>query len=209
MGPSVDTAYYLIEALERLRYAPAAPEILYQLENGTSEDTQRGYYARALATLRYQPAVPVIAALSTTKTFTADWILREHRQGSLGDVPSVALLRLTADWGASSGGVRLLLLPPEKLTRSGRIMMVAVIENTGDTDRRILMGDPPGALIVDERAYPQGPMILDGNPYLGVNHLYPHAVDLSSWLADGRSHRIQYELGSASSNTLILQLPQN
>lgn len=87
--------------------------------------------------------------------------------------------------------------------------LVVVIENTGDTDRPILMGDPPGALIVDGRAYPQGPMILDGNPYLGVNHLYPHAIDLSAWLADGRSHRIQYELGSASSKTVILQLPQN
>lgn len=209
MRPSADTASYLIEALERLRYAPAAPEILYQLENGNPEDIQRGYYVRALATLRYKPAVPVIAALSTTKAFTADWILREHYQGSQGDAPAIALMRLIADWGASSSGVRLLVLPPEKLTRSGRNAMVVVIENTGDADLPILMGESPGALIVDGRAYPQGPMILDGNPYLGVNRLYPHAIDLSAWLADGRSHRIQYELGSASSNTVILQLPQN
>lgn len=208
MRPSPDTVYFLVSALERLRYEPAAPDILYQLENTSREDYWLGHYANALATLRYKPAVPVLEALTETKVFTAEWILKARREGSSRGTTGIALMRLTADWGASSDGIRLLLLPPEKLSRSSGNMMVVVIENTGDKPRRLLMGEPPGFLVVDGRRIRQGPIIIDGNPDLGANSVYPAAIDLTPLLADGRSHRIHYEIGSASSNTLILQVPQ-
>ncbi|HET9942197.1 MAG TPA: hypothetical protein VFR05_02585 [Terriglobia bacterium] len=59
-------------------------------------------------------------------------------------------------------------------------------------------------------------MLLNGNTSISavlailllVTGAIPTTADLTPLLADGRSHRIHYEIGSASSNTLILQVPQ-
>jgi hypothetical protein len=64
----------------------------------------------------------------TTK-FSGDWLLKERQGRYLGDIPEIALLRLTAYWGPPSDGIRLLLLPSESSAMPGRVRVVAVIEH--------------------------------------------------------------------------------
>jgi hypothetical protein len=205
MNLTADTLYYIVGTLDRFRYAPAAPDILHRMQTEPRDAIQQGYYAKALASLRYKPAIPALEALSSTRTFTAEWVIKEQRNSSLSGSPAIALMRMTASWGESSDGVRLLLLPSENV--AGPIRIAIVMENTGDSARPLLM-NPRGVLVVDGKKYAHSRWLLDGNPYLGANAVYPIMLDLSSWITDEREHRIEYEFGSAVSNTLIVKSPQ-
>jgi hypothetical protein len=48
---------------------------------------------------------------------------------------------------------------------------------------------------------------MDGNITLRVNDVAAHAIDLSGLIADGGLHRVEYQLGTANSNQLSLQVP--
>jgi hypothetical protein len=195
------------EALGRIRYALAAPEMLSRMERSRMRPRQQVYYARALASLRYQPAVPAIEQLCKTTTFSGDWVLKQQQGQYLGWVPEIALMRLTASWGPPSNGIRLLLLPSENRSMAGQIRVIAVIENVGDHDLNIL-GPPGGDVMVDGTRYQhKDSVIMDGNITLKVNDVAAHAIDLSGLIADGGLHRVEYQLGTASSNQLSLQGP--
>jgi hypothetical protein len=195
----------VVEALGRIRYELAAPEILSRMQKEPHDAPQQIYYARALASLRYQPAVPAVEKLCKNTTFYGDWLLKEQQDQYLGWVPEIALMRLTALWGPPSNGIRLLLLPSESAAPPGHIRVVAVIENVGDRDLDIL-GPPGGDLIVDGTRYPQrDPVIVDGSITLRVNDVAAHAIDLSG-LSSG-IHGVEYQLGTANSNQLTLQVP--
>jgi len=198
-----DTLYYVMGALDRFRYAPAAPDILHRMETEPRDAVQQSYYARTLASIRYKPAIPAIESLSSTKTFTAEWMFKERQIGSLSRSTAIAFMRMTANWGESSDGVRLLLLPSDNVAAIG---IAVVMENTGTKAQPLLM-DPRGTLVIDEKRFPQSVGIFDGNPYLDVNEVYPRLVDLSRFITDEREHRIKYEFGSAVSNTLIVKAP--
>jgi hypothetical protein len=50
-------------------------------------------------------------------------------------------------------------------------------------------------------------VIMDGNITLRVNDVAAHAIDLSGLIAGGGLHRVEYQLGTANSNRLSLQVP--
>jgi hypothetical protein len=195
-----------VEALGRIRYAPAAPAILLRMQNEPREAPQQAYYANALASLHYEPAVPTIEKLCKNPTFDGDWLLKEQRGQYLGWVPEIALMRLTASWGQPSNGVRLLLLPSESAAPPGQAV-VAVVENVGDRDLDIL-GPPGGDVIVDGTKYKQrDPVIMDGNITLRVNGVAAHAINLSGLITSSGTHYVEYQLGTAKSNKLTVQVP--
>jgi hypothetical protein len=199
-----EAAEQTAEALGRIRYEIAAPEILSRMKSEPHEARQQVYYARALASLRYKPAVPTIEQLCKTTKLSGDWILKEQQDGYLGWVPEIALMRLTASWGPTSDGIRLLLLPSENPATHGQIRVVAVIENVGDRDLDIL-GPPGGDVIVDGTRYHRDSVIMDGSITLRVNDVAVHVIDLSGLISDGGLHRVEYQLGTAISNQLTLQ----
>ena len=89
----------------------------------------------------------------------------------------------------------------------GQIRVIAVIENVGDHDLNIL-GPPGGDVMVDGTRYQhKDSVIMDGNITLRVNDVAAHAIDLSGLIADGGLHRVEYQLGTANSNQLSLQVP--
>ncbi|MGD0228527.1 MAG: HEAT repeat domain-containing protein [Terriglobia bacterium] len=189
-------------ALERIHYAPAAPEILAQLEK-ESDPFYQTYYAKALATLRYQPAVPAIRKLCKTTEVTPEWIWNKQQKTYLGWSPEIALLRLTASWGQPSNGIRLLLLPPGNVQSSAPIQLTALIENTGDRPLDILATS--GDVIVDGKAYSRrDSLIMDGNITLSVNDVALRSIGLTGLIIDGGVHKVEYRLENAVSNQLTL-----
>jgi HEAT repeat protein len=205
-----EAAAQVAEALGRIHYELAAPEILSRMKKEHPGGVQQAYYARSLASLRYQPAVPAIEKLCQTTRLSGDWFLKEQQGGRyLGDVPEIALLRLTAAWGAPSEGIRLLLLPLEGSGMPGRVRAVAVIENVGDRDRNIL-GPPGGDAIVDgTRHQHKISVVMDGDCTLRVNDVRGEVIDLSDVIVDGGIHRVEYQLGAAHSNQLTLGVPRS
>lgn len=202
-----EAAEQIAETLGRIHYQSAAPELLSRMKREPHEALQQVYYARALASLRYQPAVPTIEQLCKTTKISGDWILEQQQGQYLGWVPEIALMRLTASWGPPSNGIRLLLLPSEKRAMPGQIRVIAVIENVGDHDLNIL-GPPGGDVMVDGTWYQhKDSVIMNGNITLRVNDVAAHAIDLSGLIADGGLHRVEYQLGTAKSNQLSLQVP--
>jgi hypothetical protein len=201
-----EAAEQTAEALGTIRYEAAAPEILSRMKKEPRDARQQVYYARALASLRYKPAVPDIEQLCKTTKFSGDWILKEQQHEYLGWVPEIALMRLTAPWGQPYGNVRLLLLPSENPAMGNQIRVVVVVENVGDRNLDIL-GPPGGDVIVDGTKYHRDSVIMDGNITLGVNDVAAHVIDLSGLIADGGLHRVEYQLGTAISNQLIVQVP--
>jgi hypothetical protein len=191
------------EALGRVHYELAAPEILSRMQREPHEARQQVYYARALASLRYRPAVPTIEKLCNTTNFSGDWVLKQQLHTYLGWVPEIALMRLTAPWGPPSDGIRLLLLPYEERAETSQ-RVVAVIENVGDHDLDIL-GPPGGSVIVDGVRHPKkDSVIMDGSITLRVNDVSAHAIDLSGLISGGGLHHVEYQLGTATSNQLNL-----
>ena len=190
-------------ALEKIRYEPAAPEILLRMLRDTTEsDLVR--YAKALATLGYKEAAPAIQRLCKTTTFTADWIFAEQAKRYLAWVPEIALMRLTAPWGTATDGIRLLLLPPE-YSGSRPTRTAVVIENVGNSDQPIL--DSLGTVVVDGKDYGESTAMFNGNVNLSVNDVSPRWIDLTGLVEDGAPHRVEYRLGSAISNSLTVQIP--
>ena len=201
-----EAAEQTAETLGRIRYEIAAPEVLSRMKSEPHEARQQVYYARALASLRYKPAVPAIEQLCKTTKFSGDWALKEQQDEYLGWVPEIALMRLTASWGPPSDGIRLLLLPSENPAMHGQIRVVAVVENVGDRDLDIL-GAPGGDVIVDGTRYHRDSVITDGSITLRVNDVAVHAIDLSGLIAEGGPHRVEYQLGTANSNQLTVEIP--
>jgi len=198
-----EAAAQVVEAIGRIHYELAAPEILSRMKRESPD--QQVYYAKTLASLRYNLAVAAIEQLCKTTTFSADWILKKQQEEYLGWVPEIAFMRLTASWGTPSNGIRLLLLPPEGPVMADRIRVAVVIENVGDRDLDIL-GPPGGDVIVDGKRYEhKDSVITDGNITLRVNDVATRAIDLSGLIADGGLHRIEYQLGTATSNQLTIQ----
>jgi len=196
-------------AIARIRYEPAASEIL-SLMNWEAQD--KGSYAYVLASLRYRPAIPAIEQLCQTKRFSADWFLQQKNYPGpgvwftpTGQGVEIALLRLTGSWGAPSNGVRLLLLSSEGSSGPDANRVVVVVENVGDRDLEIL-GPSAGDVIVDDNTYddeyPWG--TFDGHATLRVNAVAARAVDLSSWIGDHGTHRVEYQYKTATSNKLTV-----
>lgn len=191
-------------ALEKIHYAPAAPEILAQLEK-ESDQFYRTYYAKALATLRYQPAVPAIRKLCKTTEISPEWIWKKQQETSLGWSPEIALLRLTAPWGQPSNGIRLLLLAPHDTRLSAPIEVTAIIENTGDKPLDILATS--GDVIVDGKTYShRDTLIMDGDITLRVNDVAMRSIGLTGLITTGGLHQIEYRLENAVSNQLTLNV---
>jgi hypothetical protein len=201
---SSEAAAQVAEALGRIHYKLAALAILSRMERERNSFSQV-LYASALASLQYRPAVPAIEKLCKTTKFSADWILQKQRDTILGWLPEIALMRLTAPWGPPSNGIRLLLLPPEKPVLPGPIQVAAVIENEGDRDVDIL--GTPGDVIVDGKKYEnRGSVIVDGSVTLRVNDVAVRTIDLAGLISDGVPHRVEYRLGTATSNQLTMQV---
>jgi hypothetical protein len=145
-----EAASQVAEALGRIHYKLAAPQLLSRMEREPNGAYQV-HYAKALATLRYTPAIPAIERLCKTKKLSGSSILLQQQDTYLGWVFEIALMRLRESWGAPSNGIRLLLLPPDPPAMSGPARLVAVIENVGDQDLNILATH--GYLIIDGKEY--------------------------------------------------------
>ena len=116
-------------------------------------------------------------------------------------------MRLTASWGMPSEGIRLLLLPLENSAVPSQVRVVAVTENVGDHDVDIL-GPPGGELIVDGARYQhKDSVVIDGSTTLRVNDVAVRAISLSGVIGASEFHRVEYQLGAAHSNQLILRVP--
>jgi hypothetical protein len=198
-----EAASMAAEALGRIRYEEAAPVILSRMER----EPDSGRFAQALASLQYKPAIPAIEKMSKHETITSDWVLAEQHQTYLGWLSEVALMRLTADWGPPSAGIRILMLPPGHPVTKESVKTAVVIENVGTTD---LDGVPTGSgqVIVDGKIFDEPQMtVINGNITLRVNDVQAREVDLSNLIATSGLHRVQYRFGTAESNTLVLRIP--
>ena len=196
-----ETADHIAKALERVRYASAAPKILERMERQPCAE-----FAKVLASLRYNKAIPAIEKICKVKQFTAEWALTTWQSNYLGSVPEIALLRLTGQWGQPADGVRLLLLPPEKLMTGKRWQVALLVENAGDMDLMI----PEylcGQLVVNGTAHKVGPSGWNGMANLNVNDVWVYPYDLSELLQQPGRNEIRYEVGHARSNTLVLDVP--
>jgi hypothetical protein len=196
-----ETAGMIADAIGRMRYQPAAPDILARLAMESDGD-QHHFYLRALGNLKYRPAVPAIEKLSETTNVSAEWIVR---RGNDSWLPEWALLRIRETWGEPAQGIRLLLLAPESPSVSGRIQVAALVENVGDTD--LVVRGTSGVWIIDGKEYPNlEPVKLDGNMTLAVDGVDVRSVDLSRVLSTRGTHSVRYRLVGATSNHLTLQL---
>jgi hypothetical protein len=201
----------ILTALANIGYRPAGKEIL---ERMASEKVRirAAFYAKTLASLRYAPAIPAIRNLSRTEDISSEWLLEEFQRLNMVslDVPEVSLLRLIAPWGAASNGVRLLLVSPARIPASGRLQIAALIENESVRGfNGILLPFLYGTVIVDGKSYERqmnDPII--GSFGLSVNDVSARAIELPVEVLDGRTHRIQFRVGSAVSNELTLTLPR-
>jgi hypothetical protein len=129
--------------------------------------------------------------------------LRQQQDAYLGWLPEIALMRLNEPWGAESNGIRLLLLPPDRLVPPGPVGVVAVIENVGDQDLDIL--GTTGQVIVDDKEYAhRDSVIADGNITLRVGDVYARTIDLSGLITGAGLHHAEYRLGTANSNSFTL-----
>jgi hypothetical protein len=206
------TARSIADALGHLRYRPAGAEILARL-SGEPERHFQELYAGILADLRYQPAVAAIQALCKTAQIDAEWV---HKQSPLGGgakrLPEISLVRIVGPWGPESGGLRLLLMPPLHPASGGRVLITALMENTGDKDT---LRDLAGVWIIDGKEYPDNtsvreglvPVIIgpDGNRAREVLDLDVRTVDVTDRLsATAQTHTIVYRLLGASSNVLSI-----
>jgi len=120
-------------------------------------------------------------------------------------LPELALLRLTAQWGAPTDQIRVLVLPPDKLTVPGRIPVAALIENVGNRDLGALRSTG-GMWVIDGKEYPaiDRPR-WDGNMNVPVNEVDVRAVDLSPAISTPGTHSFSYRLLGATSNQLTLE----
>jgi hypothetical protein len=199
-----EAAAHVAAAPETIRYDPAAPEILAQLEK-ESNPFYRVYYAKALATLRYQPAAPAIRKLCKTTEVSAEWIWNEQQETYLGWLPEIALMRLTASLGRPSSGIRLLLLSPKTPLLSAPTQVAAVIENVGDRALDILA--TAGDVIVDGKTYShRDSLVLDGITTLRPNDVAVRSIGLTGSITDGAPHHVLYRLENAISNDLTLNI---
>jgi hypothetical protein len=118
-----DTFYQVVKALTHLRYKPAGPDLLAQLT--TREDDYDGVrLARALAAVEYKEAVPEIGRL--VKSLEK----KGKKVESWREEAELALLRLTAEWGEPTGGIRVMVAVPEK-----RVILI-YLENLGKQEFR-------------------------------------------------------------------------
>ena len=210
LTPSADrnAVMAIAQAIARVRYRPAAPEILSRLETETDDFAQR-WYARVLGALQYEPAVRAIERLCETTNISADWILGKQRDPNppryRGPLPEVALLRITGPWGQPSDGIRLLILPPENPASSSKIEIAKLIENVGDDDVRIL--HVPGVWIVDGKEISGiDSNVIDGSVIVRARDVDVGSTNLGKVLSTPGSHTVQYRLRDATSNRLTLQV---
>lgn len=199
VASSPDAADAVVGTLERIRYQPAAPEILARMLREGRNACRA--YPKALATLRYVEAVSAIQQLCNTAVPTAEWIHSTRQY--LGWLPEIAILRLTASWGTATDGVRLLLLTPDE--KAGSARTVVMLENVSSQNLQLLI--EPGALVIDGKSHPVGPSVFDGNATLPVNDVYARRIDLTPFINDGAPHRVEYRLGAAVSNSRTVRIP--
>ena len=198
-----DTARTIADALGRIRYRPAGAEILSRLSTERERFWQE-WYARVLADLRYEPAVPAIQALCETSRIDADWLDDQRQRLRWYErLPEISLLRITAPWGAAAGGIRLVVLPPARSGRTGRILVTSFVENVGDKDLEMLRATG-GTWVVDGTEHPRIDHVMtDGNAAVTVNGLDERSVDVTELLSPSASnHAIQYRLLGAVSNAI-------
>ena len=201
-GADREAATAITSTIGRIRYRPAAPDILARLMIESERQTQLRY-SQALADLQYSPAIPAIERLCETTNVSADWLVR--RRGDYYRLPELSLLRIRGTWGQPVGGIRLLLLAPEHPSVSGGIQVAALVENVGDADLDVRA--TRGVWIVDGKEYPNiDPGTFDGNPILPVNEVDMRPVDLARTLSTPGTHLVQYRLLRATSNQLTLQV---
>jgi hypothetical protein len=195
----LDTSTAIADALGHVHYAPAGAEVLARLKVETDRFAVSKYIA-TLAALQYQPAMPEIEKRCRTTRVTGEWL--EQVWGDYpGPVAELALVRLTAAWGAAVGSVRLHVLP-SAVARPDRL--AALFENVGDSDRDVAM--TRGIWTIDGRAEPIDMTPSDGNPILYVNGVGIRFADLSRVaLAPGR-HTVSFALAGATSNVETLDI---
>ena len=205
--PGREAEGVLLDALADSHYAPAAPGILTRLERAGKDCSK---CANALAALRYSPAIPEIQKLVRTKDISSEWLLEEHRRRASLDlaIPEVALLRLTAPWGASINGVRLLLIPPATVPASGKIQFAGLLENESRPANNLLLMDfVSAAVIVDGKVYEHPIGVWDGPAHVPINAVTVRSFELPDDALDGKSHRVQIRAASAFSNEIVVTAP--
>lgn len=194
---------YIAKALAHMRYAPAGEELLAHLENETNEWTKMTL-ANTLAVLRYKKAIPVIEKLCTTKELDSTWAFGDSR--STDSSPELALLRLTGSWGDAADGVRLMLLGPRSPRIGKDLKLALMLENVGDKELSIL-NYISGTLVINGKENRLGPWGWDGMINFGVDTVWRYPLDLSALINEAGDHSIQYSVGNAKSNVLVLKIP--
>jgi hypothetical protein len=140
-------------------------------------------------------------------------MIAHSSHGEQHRLPELALLRIKGPWGQRSGGIRLLILPPENPLASRPIQIAALIENAGDSDlvtgpgSRMEFLSIAGIWIVDGKEYTNVDRpLFDGVMTLRVNGVNVRPVNLSSLLSTPGTHSVQYRLLTATSNQLTVQV---
>ena len=197
------TTFVIASAIGRIRYAAAGPDLLDRLLRESDRFTQLRL-ASTLADVRYVPAVPAIQRLCSTTAISSDWLIANSGHRDYHALPEVALLRISAPWGAPTDQIRLLIMPPDTLTVRGSIQVAALIENVGNKDLPTL-GMTSGVWVINGKEYPaiDRPR-WDGNMNIAVNNLDIRAVDLSPAISAPGTHSVHYRLLGATSNQLTL-----
>jgi PBS lyase HEAT-like repeat len=200
-----ETGTGIAEAIGRIRYAAAGPDVLARFESAT-DSFDRARYAKVLGDLRYAPAVPALERRASVPVVTSEFLETKARNTPLSWLLELGLLRINGAWGQPAGGVRLLLVAPATASVPGSIRVSALIENTGDRDLKDALAIA-GMWIVDGNNHPNlDPIIIDGNIQLSVNDVALRTVDLSKAISASGPHSVKYTFGAAASNTLTVQV---
>lgn len=120
----------------------------------------------------------------------------------------MALLRLTAPWGAPVNGVRLLLIPPATIPATGSIELAGLLENESRRDNHLLFDFAAASIVVDGKVYEHPVVVWNGPTHLPINSVMVRSIDLPEEVLDGKTHRIQIRAASAASNEIFVTVPR-
>lgn len=199
-----EAAIQVGQALGRIRAKDAGPVLLRRMRSEENVH-YKAEYAKPLASICYEPAIPDLRAMSEGAQFTAEWILGERDRRYLGDVPAVALFRMTGKWGAPAEGARIALLPPKSPEMGKTIVVALVIENVGDGD----LEEIPileGTAYVDGVAVPREPRMYNGCFTLPPSDVGAFERDLTKAITKPGAHRVRYEAGAVVSNEIEIEV---
>jgi hypothetical protein len=201
LAPEMNARSHIIQALARVRHVPAGPAV-HAAMRSTDNPHYKASFAEVLAVLRYRAAEGDIRALAEGPFLPGSGRFSKDAEADIRQKARLALLRLVGDWGASKGGLSLLLVAPKEATVGGAIDASFYIEH--ESDDAAVHGVAFGGAFVIEGLGAKPNMEPDGIFTTDPSVMWKGTRDLGEWLRAPGTYRVRYEAGGASSNTVTV-----